>query len=81
MAAQNHHEKVKLTVECTSDERAYIKMLAARAHMTISDFVLNYIRKDLPHIPNKETLEAMKEIDEGQGTRCNQLMIFGNKWD
>lgn len=73
------HEKVKLTVECTPDERAYIKMLAARAHMTMSDFVLNYIRKDLPKTPNKATLEAMKEIDEGGGIECDSIEDFWKK--
>ncbi len=81
MTTRHHHEKVKLTVECTLDERAYIKMLAARAHMTMSDFVLNYIRKDLPKIPNKETLEAMKEIDEGGGIECDSIDDFWKKME
>ena len=80
MTTQHHHEKVKLTVECTPDERAYIKMLAARAHMTMSDFVLNYIRRDFPKkTPNKETLEAMKEIDEGGGIECDSIDDFWKK--
>ncbi len=80
-----YHEKVKVTLECTPDERAYIKMLAARAHMTMSDFILNYIRKDLPvenkknKKPNKETLEAMKEIDEGGGIDCDSIDDFWKK--
>jgi len=32
MTTKHRQEKVKLTVECTLDERAYIKMLAARSH-------------------------------------------------
>ncbi len=32
--SQAHHDKVKMTFECTPDERAYIKMLAAKAHMS-----------------------------------------------
>lgn len=77
-----YHEKVKVTLECTPDERAYIKMLAARAHMTMSDFILNYIRKDLPtetKKPNKDTLEAMKEIDEGGGIECDSIDDFWKK--
>ena len=76
-----YHEKVKVTLECTRDERAYIKMLAARAHMTMSDFILNYIRKDLPieKKPNKDTLEAMKEIDEGGGIECDSIDDFWKK--
>ncbi len=79
MSTQHQPGKVKLTVECTPDERAYIKMLAARAHMTMSDFVLNYIRKDLPKTPNKETLKAMKEIDEGGGIECDSIDDFWKK--
>lgn len=61
MSAQSHphNEKVKVTFECSADERAYIKMLAAKAHMTISEFLLSYLRSDLPCKPNKETQKAM----------------------
>ena len=34
--SQTHHEKVKITIECTLDERTYIKMLAAKAHLVPS---------------------------------------------
>lgn len=36
MKQYSHHEKVKVTIECTPDERAYIKMLAAKAHLNLS---------------------------------------------
>jgi len=68
--------KVKMTFECTPDERAYIKMLAAKAHMNLSEFLLSYVRNDFPKKPNKETLEAMKELDEGRGTRCTSINDF-----
>lgn len=75
--AHHHHDKVKMTFECTPDERAYIKMLAAKGHMTLSDFILSYVRSDFPqHKPNKETLEAMKELDDGRGTRCSSIEDF-----
>lgn len=54
-----HHEKVKVTFECTADERAYIKMLCAKAHMTISEFLLSYLRPDFPCAPTEETKKAM----------------------
>lgn len=78
MAAQSHahHDKVKMTFECTSDERAYIKMLAAKAHMNLSEFLLSYVRNDFPKKPNKQTLAAMKELDEGHGTRCTSIDDF-----
>jgi hypothetical protein len=62
-----NQEKVKVTIECTPDERAYIKMLAAKAHLNLSELVLSYLRTDFPRRPNKETLASMNELDEGKG--------------
>jgi hypothetical protein len=63
MSAHSHaqHNKVKVTFECSADERAYIKMLSARSRMTISEFLLSYVRPDFPHEaePNEETKKAM----------------------
>lgn len=56
-----HNEKVKVTFECSADERAYIKMLAAKARMTISDWLLSYIRVDFPCEPNAETKKALSD--------------------
>lgn len=65
-----HHEKVRLTVECSFDERTYIKMLAAKKHMTISELLLISIREMIPsdssHKPNAETLEALEESRESK---------------
>ena len=66
MTAHVHEEKVKLTVECTLDERAYIKMLAAKKRMTISEFIMSFVRRNMPSQPNAETIEALKESREGQ---------------
>lgn len=60
-----HHEKVKVTFECSIDERTYIKMLAAKKHMTISEYILSYIRQAMPRTPNAETVEALNESREG----------------
>ncbi len=78
MGAQSHpdHDKVKMTFECTPDERAYIKMLAAKARMNLSDFLLSYLRNDFPKKPNKKTLSSMKELDEGGGIRCTSIDDF-----
>ncbi len=79
--AKNHHEKVKLTIDCTVDERAYIKMLAAKARMNLSEFILSYLRKDFPREkkPNKVTLRAMRESKEGRGIKCDSLEDFWGK--
>ncbi|MGZ3634327.1 MAG: hypothetical protein ACXVAJ_08400 [Parachlamydiaceae bacterium] len=81
MGAHPHQEKVKMTIECTRDERMYIKMLAAKAHQNLSEFILSYVREDFPEFkkPNKETLEAMKEIDEGGGIECDSIDDFWKK--
>lgn len=62
MSSQSHNDKVKLTVECTLDERTYIKMLAAKNHLTISDYLLSYVRPKMPKEPNKETKKAMNDV-------------------
>ena len=78
MTAHARHKKVKVTIECTPNERAYIKILAAKAHLNLSDFILSYLRTDFPHprIPNKETLEAHEEALKGSGIDCETLDDF-----
>lgn len=71
-----HHDKVKVTFECTIEERAYIKMLAAKAHVTLNEFLISSLRSYFPKTPNADTLEAMNEIDEGRGMRCDSLDDF-----
>lgn len=62
-------QKVRLTVECTIDERTYIKMLAAKKHVTISELLLAPVKKSIPGVgksePNAETIAALKESREG----------------
>ncbi|MCX6990941.1 MAG: hypothetical protein NTX49_07775 [Chlamydiae bacterium] len=81
VSSQAHHEKVKMTIECTLDERIYIKMLAAKAHLNLSEFLLSYVRSDFPKKkkPNKKTLEAMKEGRKGKGIACESLEDFWDK--
>lgn len=69
MSSHSHHpDKVRLTVECTFDERTYIKMLAAKKHMTISEMLLSPVREQLPKSkkkkPNASTVKALKESRE-----------------
>lgn len=74
--AHTDDEKVKVTIECTPDERAYIKMLAAKAHLNLSEFILSYLRSDFPRKPNKETLAAHEEALRGEGTEYENLDDF-----
>jgi len=77
----HHHDRAKVTIECSVDERAYIKILAARAHMNLSEFILSYLKKDFPDFraPNKVTIDSMKELDEGRGIHCSSLDDFWKK--
>lgn len=77
--SQHHHDKVRVVIECSTDERAYIKMLAARKHMTISEYFLSMAKEEMTKktkTPNKETLAAMKELDEGGGHSFESLDDF-----
>lgn len=79
---QHHHDKVRLTVECTIDERTYIKMLAAKKHKTISEFLLTPLRESMPSPkvkkPNDETAKALKESREGKLESYKTLDDFWN---
>lgn len=81
MSARSHHQydKVRVVIECSLNERACIKMLAARKHMTISEYFLSMAKEEMvnkPKIPNKETLAAMKELDEGGGHSFESMEDF-----
>jgi hypothetical protein len=69
-------EKVKVTFECTPKERSYIKILAASSNITLGEFLLSCARDHFPKVPNKETIEAMKEIDEEGGVLCDSIQDF-----
>lgn len=79
MRQQHHHDqekKVRLSVDCTEQERMYIKLLATKKHMTISDYLLLPARKEMPehvrhhckrsHEPNEETKKVLRETDKGK---------------
>lgn len=68
MATHKEH-KVRLSVDCTEEERMYIKMLAAKKRMTISEYLLSLASKEMPrcarsHEPNEATAHAMRESEE-----------------
>jgi len=85
--SQTHREKTKVTFECSVEEKTYIKMLAVKAHMTLGEFVLSYLKADFPSQKkrttkdkkaksNKETVKAMKELREGGGTVYESIDDF-----
>lgn len=78
MTAQ-HHEKVRVVIDCSIEERAYIKMLAARKHMTISEYFLAKAKEELAaksKVPNKTSLAAHQEALDGGGTAYDSMENF-----
>lgn len=75
---QHEQKKVRLSVDCTEQERMYIKMLATRRQMTISEYLLAFARKEMPkkqcgsghckndHEPNTVTAKVMRDTDQGK---------------
>lgn len=80
MATPQHHpHKVRVVIDCSAQERAYIKMLAARKQMTISEYFLSFAKEELsskPEIPNQTTLEAHQEALEDGGTSYTSMDDF-----
>ena len=65
-------DKVRLAIECTSEERKYIKMHASYEDKTLNEFVMDCVRMRVSgckhsHIPNAETAAALDASERGEG--------------
>lgn len=79
MTTHQHHQKVRVVIDCSPEERACIKMLAARRHMTISEYFLSFAHGELASkskVPNKTTLDAHQEALEGGGISYESMDDF-----
>lgn len=61
--------KVRLAIQCSPEERKYMKMLAAHEDKTLNQFVLECVRMRIykcldSHIPNRETKAALKAAEQ-----------------
>jgi hypothetical protein len=66
-AMNTQAQRIKISVDVSEKERIYIKMIAAKRKMTISEFVMSFVRPNLPHSePNEETIRVFKDTDEGK---------------
>jgi len=77
--AAKHREKVRVVIDCSAEERAYIKMLAARKQMTISEYFLTMAKEELANkskIPNKKTLAAHQDALNDKGTAYESMDDF-----
>lgn len=73
------HKKVRLAIECTAEERKYIKMIAAHEDKTINEFVLDCVREKIQgcshsHIPNEQTAKTLDRSDRGEGLRAHNSL-------
>lgn len=87
---QHHRDhRTRISVDCTDEEKKYIKMLAAREGQSMSEYLLSYPRTQMPnfdkcdhpgcdgkHEPNKESKKALKESREGKGTIFSSVDEF-----
>jgi len=66
----------RLTIDCSTEQKKKIKMLAASKEMTITDFMLELVEEKytwcplgLSHIPNDETITSIEASERGEGIR------------
>jgi len=67
MSAQSHAHRIKISIDVSEEERIYIKMIAAKKKMTISEYIMSFVRPNIPHSePNAETKKAIQDIKENK---------------
>jgi len=78
-----HRGKVRVVNDCSVEERAYIKILAAGKHMTTSEYFLSMAKEELASkskVPNKTTLSAHQDALDAEGTAYDSMDHFGLIW-
>ena len=79
MTTQQDDHRVRVVIDCSTEERACIKMLAAKKHMTISEYFLSFTQREMSRkskIPNKTTLDAHQEALNDGGTSYESMDDF-----
>lgn len=73
--------EARLTIDCSSEQKKKIKMLAAMREMSITDFMLELVEEKftwcplgLGHIPNAETIASMEASNRGEGIKSFNSM-------
>lgn len=80
----NREKTVRLSVDCSEQERMYIKMLSTKNNMTISEYLLSFARKEMPkstlhhckqtHKPNKETEKVLRDTEAGKNLESHDSL-------
>lgn len=73
--------EARLTIDCSSEQKKKIKMLAALKEMSITDFMLQLVEEKytwcplgLSHIPNTETIASIEASEKGEGVKKFESM-------
>lgn len=83
MEKQNEPQKkvyrireARLTIDCSTEQKRKIKMLAASKSMSITDFMLGLVEEKftwcplaLSHVPNAETIASIEASERGEGIK------------
>lgn len=73
--------EARLTIDCSSEQKKKIKMLAASKEMSITDFILGLVEEKytwcplgLSHMPNAETISSIEASEKGEGVKSFNSM-------
>lgn len=66
-------ETVRLSIDCSREERKKLKILSSMADCTMSDWVMSAVRqriaKEIKKLPNKKTRDALIDSQQGKGVK------------
>ena len=68
--------EARLTIDCSSEQKKKIKLLATAKGMTITGFILQLVEEKytwcpigLCHTPNAETIASIEASEKGEGVK------------
>jgi hypothetical protein len=66
----------RLTIDCSSEQKRKIKILAASQDLSITNFLLGLVEEkytwcplELSHVPNEETISSIEESEKGKDVK------------
>lgn len=64
-------EKVRLSIDCSPEDRQRVKIMCALSEQSISEWVMDAVRermeKETKRLPNRKTQKALVESQKGIG--------------
>lgn len=89
-------KKARLSIDCSTQERTQIKIAASLFDMSITEFVMQCVKKEIEQIdlaechlckihgrePNAETVKALEESERGEGLNSyDSVEEMFKEWD